>query len=424
MNKKNILIYFFMMLPALLLTSCLKDQEDLFDQSASKRMTEYLANAKKVLTSAENGWILNYIPDREQSYGGYVYTLKFDEQNVEAWTEIAEDPSVSIKSTYTLCNESGPAILFDTYNEYLHYFTTPSGSSGAGGYEAYDGDHLLMIMDISEDGNTIKFKGTRSGNIMYMHKLTEDPKAYIQKIYDSAESMIFSVFPGPDGSNLDLRVDNANRWVSFTNSKTEETVEAPYIVTVDGVEFLDSVEFDGAVLTGMKYDANKAAFTTVGDKNITFTAVVPPISEDLFGGDADWYLGIKNLCPSVASAWETAAATLYAQEGETLGYWAIEGDVLYMLSGNYQMAYQLGVELIGENQVKLSVVGSYAGDPTLKGNADYYTKNVPGFTAFYSFLSGTFNFEYANKKRTLIKLTNVDDPSIYFIVSKSAVSPY
>lgn len=422
MNKKNILIYLFMMLPALLLTSCLKDQEDKFDQSASKRLTEYMNNAKKVLTSAENGWVLNYYPDREQSYGGYVYTLKFDDQMVEAGFELAADPSKTIKSTYTLCNESGPAILFDTYNEYLHYFTTPSGSSGAGGYEAYDGDHMLIIMGISEDGNTITLKGARSGNIMYMHKLTEDPATYLKKIYDSSDNMIFSIFNGPEGSNLSLEVDNANRWAYLTNEETKESVESAFIVTADGIDFFAPVELDGNKITGLKYDAANATFTTVGDKNITFTAVVPPINEDMFGG-ADWYLGISNLCPSVAETWELAAAILKAQEGETLGFWAIEGDVLYMQSGNYAMGYQLGVELIGEDQVKLAVIG-YGGNATQQGNASYYTNSVAGFPSFYSFLDGTFKLEYANTKRSLIKLTNVADPSIWFIVSKSAVAPY
>jgi len=56
MKKKNIILFLLMALPTLLLTSCLKDQEDLFTESASQRTTTYLAKAKKVLTSSENGW--------------------------------------------------------------------------------------------------------------------------------------------------------------------------------------------------------------------------------------------------------------------------------------------------------------------------------------------------------------------------------
>ena len=70
MKKNDIILFLLMALPTLLLTSCLKDQEDVFEESASARTANYLSNTKKVLTSAENGWLLNYYPDRDQSYGG------------------------------------------------------------------------------------------------------------------------------------------------------------------------------------------------------------------------------------------------------------------------------------------------------------------------------------------------------------------
>ena len=76
--KKIIFAYILMMLPAVLMTSCLKGQEDKFSESASQRSANYLAYVKEVLMSSENGWVLNYFPDRNQSYGGYAYTVKFD----------------------------------------------------------------------------------------------------------------------------------------------------------------------------------------------------------------------------------------------------------------------------------------------------------------------------------------------------------
>ena len=192
MNKKNIFIYLLLALP-LMLTSCLKDQEDVFSESASARTVKYLENAKKVLTSSNNGWVLNYYPDRDLSYGGYVYTLKFGQENVEVFSELASDAEPSKTSLYTLKNEDGPVLMFDTYNEYMHFFATPHGSSGAGGYEAYDGDFIFIIMNISEDGNTIKLKGNRSCNIMYMHRLTgeETSASYMNKIKTINKCMAF-----------------------------------------------------------------------------------------------------------------------------------------------------------------------------------------------------------------------------------------
>ena len=52
--NKNILASLFLIMSTLLVSSCLKDQDDVFDKSASIRSTEYLKNARKVLTSSEN----------------------------------------------------------------------------------------------------------------------------------------------------------------------------------------------------------------------------------------------------------------------------------------------------------------------------------------------------------------------------------
>ena len=141
MNKKSIFIFMLMALPTLLLTSCLKDQEDKFDEPAAIRMNNYLQNTADLLKGNPNGWVLNYFPDRDQYYGGYVYTLKFDEQDVEARSELAE-PEQTFVSKYRLLNDDGPILSFDTYNEVLHFFATPS----AGAYEAYDGDFEFIIL--------------------------------------------------------------------------------------------------------------------------------------------------------------------------------------------------------------------------------------------------------------------------------------
>jgi hypothetical protein len=46
--KKKIFVYLLLMMPALLLTSCLKDQEDVFDKPASIRTKEYLEKTRRV----------------------------------------------------------------------------------------------------------------------------------------------------------------------------------------------------------------------------------------------------------------------------------------------------------------------------------------------------------------------------------------
>ena len=65
--KTTIKILSAFALCGLVFQSCLKDQDDLFEETPSARMTEYLANAKKVLMTPSQGWVMYYYPDDAQS---------------------------------------------------------------------------------------------------------------------------------------------------------------------------------------------------------------------------------------------------------------------------------------------------------------------------------------------------------------------
>ena len=70
MKKTAIILFLVLAIPALL-TSCLFDEEDLFDKSASERIEAAKQEAKTVLESAENGWHVRYFPSPTQEFGGY-----------------------------------------------------------------------------------------------------------------------------------------------------------------------------------------------------------------------------------------------------------------------------------------------------------------------------------------------------------------
>ena len=228
--KNKILAYLLLMMPALLATSCLKDQDNLFDKSASLRVSEYLSNTKRVLTSSEHGWALDFFPDRKQSYGGYSYTLKFTDQTVEVCSEISNKLTYTETSTYTLDNEDGPVIAFDTYNNIFHFFSTPGSGSGAGGYEAYDGDFIFIIMDISDDENTITLKGNRSGNILYMHRISESIVDYQLRLRNFANNLVFDLATAEiDGQKYVVNILAADRKIVIGKPGSgEEDIEVPF----------------------------------------------------------------------------------------------------------------------------------------------------------------------------------------------------
>lgn len=279
MNKK-ILVYMLMMLPALLMTSCLKDQSDTFDKSASIRSAEYLEKTKRVLESSENGWVFNYYPDRYLQYGGFSYVLVFNNQNVTAYFvngEVVEDPNapygeapVPKMSSYSLTNEDGPVIAFDTYNDYLHYYATPSGASGAGGYEAYDGDFIFIVLDISEDENTITLKGNRTGNIMYLYRNTIAPEEYMAQCINVKNNLLYEIYKD-ESTYMELDLETQQGIVTVG----DEAYEMPFIITNEGLKFYEPFTIQGKNFDSFTYDFDSRSFIPDQDESTTLVGSLP-----------------------------------------------------------------------------------------------------------------------------------------------------
>lgn len=268
MRINKIYTYILIAMATLALQSCLKDQEDIFEDSASIRMQKALDNAKSVLTSSDNGWVFDYFPDSQKAYGGYVYAVKFDNTHATVWSELA--PGENESSLYKMTNDNGPMLSFDSYNTLMHFFATPWGSSvGSGGYEAYDGDFEFMIMEVTND--LITLKGKRTGNIMYLHRLNEDPNSYIEAASDMADNQFLTSISGNIGStSVQGSIDLDVRYMSFTMPGTtnadgsEETANeygAYFVNTPTGIRFPEPLEVNGVTIDALNYDVDALTYT-------------------------------------------------------------------------------------------------------------------------------------------------------------------
>ena len=277
MNKK-IKVYLFLLLPSLLMTSCLKDQDDTFSKSASIRSAEYLENARRVLSSAENGWVMNYFPDNQQSYGGFSYVLKFSDNNVTTYfvngeTEaqtLGDGSTVEVPvpevTTYSLTNEDGPCIAFDTYSNYLHYYATPS----AGEYEAKGGDFIFIILKISDDENEITLKGSRSGNLVHLYRNTQSPVEYISDCITVMNSQLYETFVS---DNVQMELDLESQQATITAGDQSEATS--YIITNKGIRFYQPVTLGGQTFESFDYDATNNTYTTAEGQGVTFVGKLP-----------------------------------------------------------------------------------------------------------------------------------------------------
>ncbi len=270
--------------------SCLKDQEDIFDDNGAVRSQEYLDNAKKVLTSSEHGWIFNYFPNRDIKFGGCVYTLKFEGSEVFARYEKKTtqktpyiEANTEVKSLYSLCEDNGPTLTFDTYNELLHEFATPS----SGAYQGKDGDFEFMIMEVADD--VIKLRGKRTGNTMYLRRLTEPAEDYMAKVIASADNVFLTQAAGTIGSlqiTADIDLDVRYLQVNWGEGQGDGNYFFP---VPGGISFDEPIEVNGAKISQLNFDVDQLIYSgkDSNGNNISMTGFVPDDYTyfDEFAGD-------------------------------------------------------------------------------------------------------------------------------------------
>ena len=405
MNKKHIFIYMLIALPMMLLTSCLKDQDDTFDKSASARMTTYLNQVADVLKSSDEGWVLNYYPDREQSYGSLIFTLKFDGENVEAACPDLTESFITVESKYKLVADDGPVLTFDTYNELLHYCATPDEDN----YEALDGDFEFIVISISEDKNTITLKGKRSGNMMKMQRLTYDAEEYFAAVSAiREEASAYSVLQASlsEGNTVKFAFGDTFFSASYKDEDGKKVSKSlPYHATDNGVIFYAPFEAYGKAISGLSYNTETHKITLADDVNIVLGPSTDVIDQLVYG---EWYLDYENCSDAVKDGldvFNAGAAGLgglsysflgsYSSYG--FGYWAIVGR-------RYIGGEILDFEEVGDDTITISPTGTY------QANGAYFNTNCNMGAATEPFY-GTFKLSKDDVENpTYIIMTDVNDP--------------
>ena len=273
------------------LQSCSNKEEEIFEESPSVRLQALMDKTQATLVSSENGWVMDYFPDRDLSYGGFLYILKFNKQSVEAYCELSDDLSESIESLYKLSNDDGAVLSFDSYNEFLHFFATPS----SGRYEAYDGDFEFKIMKVEDD--LITLKGKRSGNTIYLHRLKEEPVQYLEKCVETSENIFAPKASGTyGGTAIEALVDPDVRYITIYLNGGE--YGQYFLPTPTGVRFVEPLEINGATISELSYDNIKFIFsgTDSNGANIQFTCALPDdyMFFEEFEGDYRMYLSTSS----------------------------------------------------------------------------------------------------------------------------------
>ena len=149
------------MVTAMMMASCTIEQDDLFSDSSANRADNAIAADIQVLTSAANGWLMQYFPDSQQSYGGYNTIVRFKtDGKVEVMGEVYGD--TTYVSLYSVTQSAGIVLTFDTFNPEFHAFSDPAAYIGGSEGTGWDGDFDFSILKATAE--EVVLKGKKTGN--------------------------------------------------------------------------------------------------------------------------------------------------------------------------------------------------------------------------------------------------------------------
>lgn len=385
--------------------SCLKDQDDLFDESPAERMNQALSEYKSVLASSENGWILEYYPEVNQSYGGFVFVVEFSESEVTAFTEIASDASTSVTSLYQLISDDGPVLSFDTYNSFLHFFSQPSSSMPDG----YEGDFEFILMGMSADKSEISLQGKKTGNRMVLRKLNEDPVSYLDKVAAMKESISapeYNLIYGSEESECSL----TDGIFSFSTTGDDGAISnntVAYCVTDKGIRLYSPIVLDGDSISTFILGENELVSE---DNFATIEFVYPPINES-FGSLTSTFM-IYDFVNSQFNMSATVKEWFIEAEADNVNTW---GETLRQVYINYTSA---------TGQQSFAFASYAAGDGTYISNFFYTVSAVSGTTdqiEFGSTYTMDSNAPYYPYFGTVV--SKILAEGIYFIEADSSTNP-
>ena len=389
-------------------TSCLMEEKELFDKTPAERMEAFLDEYHELLASAEGGWLLQYYPEENQSYGGYAYVVKFTSSDATVWFQLDDDIATPVTSLYKMTPDDGPVLAFDMYNENLHYFATPDVNN----YEALHGDYEFRIVGKSDDGSEIYLKGRRTGCDYNLVKFSGDPVQYLTKCNEVEAAMTapaYSMAMGEVTADCSIK-GNVFEWaytVGEGDAVTPVEGAVAFCYTPEGVDFYAPVEIEGVTYTGLVYNAENGTLATE-DGKIVISQIIPPLNQLFVLGD--WFIKYSELGPEGKFYFDYLKQGV-TQINEELQY-AFIGSMLYpgnfgfqFISSGYGGSLNFAYELQGEDIITLQFAMAGA------GNGVWYHNNAGFHYALRPFgydKARTFKLTADDKKApTWIKMAEV-----------------
>lgn len=409
------------------LSSCVHDQEDVFDASAAERLNKAVEDYAEVLESQEMGWVLDFYP-ADRSLGGIAYTAKFRDGDVTMTCERSMVDANSkrlpigseVKSCYRIITQRSVILTFDTYNPLLHYWSEPSGTDSDG----YASDYEFVFISASPD--SVVLRGKKYGNMLRMYPLHEPQADYVQKA--AYTKSVLSTVPRQraiaDGKPV--QVSLLDNHLNFTDASGTQR-RTPFVYTPGGLRFYEPVVIQG--ITARELELADEGQLQTADRRLQLP--MPNLLERFTGSMTQWHfiysttggrcemsddlrvILLEGIAQNLLQSWESTADVYIGTNklpATDDAHRTVIGWSTTLMSFGYEVAYAIDMQVVSEEQKLVSIT-------PIEGANLFY--NYTYFQPFVDFIGQhspyvlTFNDE---DNPTRVTLTSQAEPEQWFTV--------
>lgn len=316
---RKISYLFALLVSFIAFNACTSDVDNYFPESAPERASKTVAEVKKILQEAPNGWRMEYYGD--MTYGGYNVLCQFKGDSVQIASEKAGknheaglDASGNLITETSLAHYSvnqsmGVVISFDTFNKLFHYFADPKNEDYGEAGTGFGGDFEFRVLKYSPD--SIQLQGLKHGDriMLYPMKADMDWASYLKEVENVKNYMASSSYTLLADNDTLAEVTQYGDYHSLIFQYPDSTGEMktyayPYIITPEGYKFYREIEIGGKKFTNFSKDFNDATderFYPQGDPSICLEMVVPPVVDAFQKGQ--WFFSASKISPESEGAW-------------------------------------------------------------------------------------------------------------------------
>jgi hypothetical protein len=295
--------YLYVLVLAAAISSCRKDDNRIFTESADTRLNKVLAEYQSQLTAATNGWKAVITPANQTPYNFY---FRFTDSNrVVMYADFDSNTArVGRESSYRLKALQQPSLIFDTYS-HLHILSDPdervnNGQRGAG---------LVSDFEFAFDravGDTLKLTGRINKTKLSLVKASAQERAdWENKNWERAITTFSNLNRIPNyfkrltvnGIEYEIIVDEVTRrvyirWVDGGVTRTFSS-EYKYSPTPAGITFNTPLNTGNGIISGfygISFDPGSSTVNGNVGNNVpgAIAGAIKPLITDLTAPSRWW----------------------------------------------------------------------------------------------------------------------------------------